>query len=411
MLSELLLFPSLAANAFHTLRGNLQRTLLSTLGVAIGTATLIFFVTLGDSLERYLADRVLVAGVTTLQIVPGRSAAGDPDVQARRARPIPEAELQALRSLHGVDAVGLLVQRMVDLHIAGHNAPIRVHASGASADSPALYALDIVEGRAFAHMEIARKSRVVLVSDGLVDEVSKSRVALSDGSRLRMADQEFRVIGIFRTEPGDPPSVYIPLGALPQHRQTLSEGRAVVQVRAQHAQDISSIHASLQDWVAGLERRGFGQFRIVHPEQLIREVTTGLRVLQAAFAAVAAMALLVGGIGIMNVMLASVAERTREIGIRRSVGAAKHHVVTQLLLESVVVTGLGAIAGSIGGFVVALGASIAMFHSTSQWIPPIFSTNSIVVAVAITCGIGLVFGLHPALRAGRMTPVDCLRHE
>ncbi len=231
------------------------------------------------------------------------------------------------------------------------------------------------------------------------------------GSTIMIKGQPFEVAGVIFYKGGSgfmnpDDQIYIPLSTA---RQRLM-GRTnldMINVMAINTEVLPFTQTEVEASLALTRRNAAGenQFRVFNQGEWIEQIETQTRLLSFLLAGIASVSLLVGGIGIMNIMLVSVTERTREIGLRKAIGAKRSGILIQFLLESVVMCVLG------GGIGVALGYGATVFVAEALKVPPVVQTQAIVMAFGFSAFVGLFFGLYPALRASSLQPIEALRHE
>jgi len=286
--------------------------------------------------------------------------------------------------------------------------------SAATASVAAMYSADIRWGRFFTAAEVAGDAPVAVVSYLTAQALSPGRPAALLGQTLRLRGKAVRVVGIGAPDVRDRGlSVYVPLGlgeAVMAPREA-DRPRSLV-FKASRVEDVDAVRASVGAWLAARYGAAWEKsFEISTDRARTDQMKQGFLLFKVFLGAIAGISLLVGGIGIMNVLLASVTERTREIGIRKAVGARRRDIVLQFLSESVAITGTGSLLGLLLGVGAAFGITAAMRSSFSAPIYAGLSLSTLVVAAASAVIVGLSFGTYPALRASRLSPIDAIRHE
>jgi putative ABC transport system permease protein len=392
------------------MRGNAMRTALSTVGVVIGVASLVGVLSLGDGMERYVRntigkERVQLVRVSarTSRWVEGRRMAV-PNVVQLTARHVEE-----VRRLPHVAEASLRVGGIATYR-AGAEKEEGVETMATPETGADFDQLQLAHGRFFVYGEAARDAPVVVISRGLAKKLSGQRPYLAMlEDRVWVANAQRRVVGIIDQ---DHPLAYIPLRSA---GDVIGRGARdfppQMVVRASSIEVVEQVRSELEDWAAirfGApdERLEFSTYA-----DRVEQATEGIAVFKAVMGAIIGISLLVGGIGVMNVLLASVAERTREIGIRRALGAHRRSILVQFLFESMAITGLGSLFGIILGTLGAFAIAPVIKSMTGQSIPVAPSISTLLLAVACPTLVGLVFGIYPAHRASRLSPIEALRHE
>jgi len=402
------------AIGMDTLRTNPLRTFLSTLGVIIGVASLVAILALGDGLESY--SRQQIAGTTDLQaiLVDSRTIRQVDGVSVRRtdAVALTPARADSLSAeLDGRALIALSVSGSAWAQVPGdstHLAVMVIAATPALADAGRL---DVAAGRFLAPSDSLAAPPVVVVNLALARRIS--RAAAPDGSLgavVALDGVARTVVGVVRGS-GETQLAYVPLDAA-----TLAglgeNGRRLptALVRVGRVEDVEPVRAAVERW---LGRYGplDGNFQIQSARQRARQVSQGVLVFKLVMGSIVAISLLVGGIGIMNILLASVAERTREIGIRKAVGARRRDVLLQLLAESVLISGVGAMLGAALGLTAAYTITAAIRRMSEAQLYAGFSWSTVAVAALMALAVGIVFGTYPARRASLLSPIDAIRHE
>lgn len=394
--------------AFREIRRHLLRSFLTTLGIIIGVASVVTMVTLGNGATAAVTEQIKGLGSNILTVRagqgPGRGGGGPPpkdfklaDVEAIRTQiagimsVAPQAQ-GAGTAVHDAQSWSTQINGTTDAYLAGQNWAVS-------------------SGRTFTDAEEAAGKSVCII--GQTIKVNLFRDADAVGQRMRIKNISCDVVGVlakrgtggFGQDQDD--VVIIPIKTY--HRR-VSGDQAVrgIQISVDGAYDSKAVQDSLKKLIR--ERRGIGpddddDFNIFDSAQIAETLAGSTKILTALLAAVAGVSLIVGGIGIMNIMLVSVTERTREIGIRLAIGAVAREVLTQFLVEAVVLSSLGGVIGLVLAFVVTLALTPVM------GVPFIFNPQINLVAFLFSALIGVVFGYFPARRAAALNPIDALRHE
>jgi len=400
------------------LRVNPLRTLLATLGVIIGVASLVAVLSLGDGMEAYA--RRQVERTTSVQNVLVSPITYDTVDGIRVARErwtlfgkndVADAE----HRVPGVAAVGLMYNGTTRIAPPAGGRERAANVIAASASAPVMAGAELRWGRFFTPAEVRDDAPVVVLSYGAAKTLSRTgEPAAALGETLRLRGRAMRVIGISAPDErdGGSMSVLVPLGLGPavMTADEAAQPRRLV-VKARKVEEVEAVRAATGAWLAGRYGTWEKRFEISTDQARSAQMKQGFLVFKLFMGAMTAISLLVGGIGIMNVLLSSVAERTREIGIRKAVGARRRDIVLQFLSESVAITGSGSLIGLLLGVAAAFGITAAMRAYLDAPIHAGLSPSTLLVAAASAVVVGLSFGTYPALRASRLSPVDAIRHE
>ncbi|GMV28998.1 MAG: multidrug ABC transporter substrate-binding protein [Rhodanobacteraceae bacterium] len=390
------------------IRRNLLRSFLTILGVVIGVGAVITMVTLGNGATRAIADQIEGLGSNMLilrpgqRLGPGRDAAGAPPFDPADARAITD-------QIGSLDAVAPSVTRSLTVVRLANNWSTTIVGS-----PPAYFRarnLQLAQGRLYTDAEERAGRAVCVIGETVRRELFGRENPI--GGAIRIRGFSCDVIGLLVAKGQaamgmDQDDVIL----MPMH---------TVQRRLLGSRDVESIvlavsrGASIDRAKAAVERLmhqrrhiAAGEnddFTVLDTRQIADALSSTTRVMTVLLSAVAAVSLLVGGIGIMNIMLVSVTERTREIGIRLAIGALEHEVLLQFLIEAVVLSALG---GLLGIVLAAIGSAWA---ASAMHLPFLFDVQINVLAFVFSAAIGIVFGYFPARRAARRDPIDALRHE
>lgn len=392
--------------ALRAIRRNLMRSFLTILGIVIGVAAVITMVTLGNGATQSVSDQISSMGSNLLMVMPGqRFGPGSGD-----AAKFKSADVEAIRNQ--IPAAKLVAPVVTSSATAVYQAENWSSAiSGSNDDYFEAGGWELASGRVFTEAE-QRSGRAVCVLGETVREklFGKQNPV---GADIRIKQFSCEVIGLLKskgqsamgTDQDD--TVVMPLRTV-QRRLAGSQdiGRLMISVN-----DGASIDAVKEQLTLLMrERRNIGEsedddFQVMDTRQIAETLTGTTKILTMLLGAVAAVSLLVGGIGIMNIMLVSVTERTREIGIRLSIGALEREVLLQFLIEAVVLSSLGGFIG----IVIATVASLSL--AGLMGIPYLFDPSINLLAFLFSAAIGVIFGFFPARRAASLNPIDALRHE
>jgi putative ABC transport system permease protein len=393
--------------AVQAIRRNALRSFLTLLGIVIGVSAVIAMVTIGNGTTEKVKEEMAKLGSNVLFVRPGQWGPGR---SSATAKPFDMRDIAELRSqLHGVRAVAPMGQQAVTVVYGSESRSVGTIGTDASYIVTQDWGLS--EGRNFVEGEIRSGRAVCIIGQTVHEKLFGSTDAV--GKRIRVSNVSCEVIGIleekgesgFGTDRDD--VVLMPIRTY-QRRIAGNTDVNTINVSAMDGVDTSKVQADIERLLR--ERRGITEgeeddFRVADMKQIADTQTATTGVLTALLGAVAGVSLLVGGIGIMNIMLVSVTERTREIGIRLAIGAQEAQVLMQFLVEAVVLSLLG---GTIG---VVLGLALAGAASAGMSIPFVLDPSIVVIAFGFSALIGVVFGYFPARRAAQLNPIEALRHE
>jgi len=390
----------------HKLRSGL--TLLS---ITIGVATIIAIVSIISGLNKSVANQFASLGTSVLYVerFPWVAIGGRSWSRIRRNRPITNRELAAIQRIKEAYIVTPLITTMRTAYYKGNQIDATVR--GTSWQYPELRKFDLEDGRFFTHGEDEKGKPVCVIGWEVYKTLFEKGSAI--GKRIRVGSSYFTVVGVIAKQ-----GQSFGFGSfddniiIPYHCFISSFGgrrNLTVLVAAKNPDEIELLRERIRIALRGIRGLKPGtpdDFSINSQEMLLKEYKETTRNLWAAIFAIGGLALLVGGIGIMNIMLITVNERIREIGIRKALGATKLHILLQFLLEALIQCWIGGAVGFIGGVMFPFAISLIV-----KQLPFALSSTSVAVAIIFTSAIGLIFGIYPALKAAKMSPVDALRYE
>jgi ABC-type antimicrobial peptide transport system permease subunit len=393
--------------AVQAIRRNALRSFLTLLGIVIGVGAVIAMVTIGNGTTAKVEADMAKLGSNLLFVRPGQFGPGR---SSATARPFNARDLVALRSqLRGVKAVAPVARGSATVVYGSENRTVPI--TGTDNAYFITQDLGLREGRMFLDGELRSGRAACLVGETVREELFGAVSPV--GRNIRVGNVSCEVIGLleekgqssFGTDQDD--IVLMPLRTY--HRRIAGNSDiGILYVSANDNVRTSKVQADIERLLR--ERRNItpgkeDDFGVADMKQIAATQTATTTILTILLGAVAGVSLLVGGIGIMNIMLVSVTERTREIGIRLAIGAQESQVLMQFLVEAVVLSLIGGVIG------VALGLGLAAVASSAMKIPFILDPTIVLVAFGFSALVGIVFGYFPARRAARMNPIEALRHE
>ena len=394
--------------ALREIRRNVLRSSLTALGIIIGVASVIIMVTLGNGATAQVTADIANMGSNMLSVMPGQRTG--PGGASGSAKPFRRQDVEALgRDVPSITAVAPVSSIGLSVISGAKNRSTTI--TGTTNEYFESGNWKLADGRWFSDSELRAGAAVCIIGQTTRAELLGSTDAI--GSRLRLRSVSCTVIGVLQSKGKSnfgqdrDDTVVIPIRTM-QRRLTGNDDIQQVQLSVRNS--VSSEKAQQDIYRLMRERRHLAKdadddFNIMDQQEIANTISGTTRTLTALLAAVAAISLLVGGIGIMNIMLVSVTERTREIGIRLAIGAFERDVLTQFLIEAVVLSVFG---GAIG-ITLALGASYAVSRALS--LPFALDYSIVALAFAFSAAVGVVFGFFPARRAASLNPIDALRHE
>ncbi|GAA0545910.1 putative ABC transport system permease protein [Rhizomicrobium palustre] len=393
--------------ALREIRNNLMRAALTTLGIIIGVGAVIALVTLGNGATASVTDSIYSIGNNLLFLVPGTPGNGGVMVPAP-AFQLADAEILR-REVVNLSHVVPITQTSASV-ILGNKSHLTT-VTGATSEYFQTRNWKIVSGRAFNVSEDRSGKSVCVIGETIRKEVFGAQDPV--GQRIRLNKITCEVVGLLETKGfntfGQDQDDYVlmPIRTV-QRRLTGNNDASAIMLAVQNEAGIAKAKDEIFTIMRARRHLAANQvnnFDIRDQREFAKVLSTITGVLTLFLAAIAAVSLLVGGIGIMNVMLVSVTERTREIGIRLAIGARERDVLLQFLIEAVVLSALGGVMG------IALGLAGAFAATAALKLPFIVSPSIVVIAVLFSATVGVAFGFFPARRAARLDPIEALRHE
>jgi putative ABC transport system permease protein len=401
-----------------------MRSLLTTLGVVFGVSSVIAMLSVGEGASREAIEQIRKLGSNNIILTSVKPVADEASntrtdshmivygLKRDDERRIREALTSVVRT------VPVRLMRKT-ARLGSQQADMRLVATTAAWFE--LVRRDVLAGRTLQARDVRQQASVCVLTEVGARKLLAGQTTI--GSEISLGDQPFRVIGVVRSETGTSTvqipdqeiDVYVPItAALERYGEILMErtsGASTIELVELHKllvevdslEHVAAAAATIDAMIRRFHARDDVQISV--PLNLLQQAEATKRRFNIVLGAIAGISLLVGGIGIMNIMLATVTERTREIGIRRAIGARKRQIVYQFLVETVVLSGAGGLIGT------ALGLAVPVVITQLTGMPTVIAWYSVFLALGISMTIGMIFGIYPALRAANLDPIEALRHE
>jgi putative ABC transport system permease protein len=391
------------------------RTFLSTLGVVFGVVAVIAMLSIGEGAKQETLEQIEQLGTNSL-IIRQQILSEDQQQQAFEKRS---------KGLTWEDAVALTTHipllrycaplKVLKASIKEINASISPEIIAVTKEYGAMKALQLIEGRFFGDLDQKQKRLVCVLGHEIAKNLGKQGHI---GQSIRIETIQYEIIGVLQSTHWKASknsalntrnlnqTLFIPLGSeksLPRTASPKGENLSEIILEVKDLQQIPLTLQLVHSILAKLHG-GYGDYQVIIPQELMRQAKQTQQTFNLVLGSIAAISLLVGGIGIMNIMLATVSERTREIGVRRAVGANKQHIMMQFMLETLLLT----LGGAILGVLIGIGSSVLIGY-LAGW-KTIITLWSIILSLGMSSIVGLCSGFYPAYRAATMDPIQALRH-
>lgn len=388
---------------------NKTRTLLTSLGIIIGVASVILLVSIGTGIRQYVTNSFNELGTDLLLIIPGRAnfRGGGGREQPGSASAINnKLTLKIAQGLSRNLSDSALVSPIMTSPAIGKfgSESVSTNITGVEANYQDIRKTVLTKGRFFNSSETERKAKVAIIGDTLVKDLFGAQDPINQ--ELVLNDRRYKVIGVLESKGSSfgvdqDNLVIVPISTLQEQLDTDKVG--YIYVKVNDPKQITSSTTKVKNFLIDRYNLKSDEFDVTSSQELLKTITGILSTLTVALGGIAAISLVVGGIGIMNIMLVSVTERTREIGLRKAVGAKPSDILIQFLIEAVVLSVIGGVAGILLGSLGALLISRFIQTSVTLW--------SVLLAFGFSSLVGIVFGVWPARKASRLSPIEALRYE
>ncbi len=387
---------------------NMVRSGLTMLGIVIGIASVIAMLSVGQGAKLQVERSIQSIGSNLLLVMPGAQRGPGVFVSTGRGsgQTLTREDAEAIAGIAGVTAVAPEANGRFQVTAGANNTNTQV--VGTTGAYPSVRNVSVAEGAFFTDAQVASRAKVAVLGPTTRDDLF-GEGGNAIGQRVRINGQQFTVVGVTVAKGGSgftnqDDRIIVPLSTM----ETFLTGGGSVGTIAVQAADQGSMDAVQADLTALLLQRHkveTADFSVLNQADIVSAASSVTDTLTLLLAAIASISLVVGGIGIMNMMLTTVTERTREIGLRQAIGARKGEIVRQFLGEAILLTALG---GTVG---IAAGMLIARAVGSLMQMPTAVSGPSVALAFGVSAAIGLVFGYYPARRAARLDPIHALRYE
>ena len=400
-------------SAFGALTVNLMRSLLTMLGIVIGVGAVIVMVAVGSGAREMIGEQIRSVGSNLILVVPGASQQSGLRMGAGSVHTLRSTDAEAIAKECPAVALAAPIWGDVTQVVYG-NRNWRTRVTGTWETNFLIREWPIRYGRMFTVDEDKRAAKVAIAGQTVIENLFGDTYPL--GKMVRIKSVPFIIVGVLDRKGQSPrgddqdDAIYVPLKTS-QYRLFGTPFPDEIQAAMVQAKDIAVIYDAEKQIDQLLTRRhkiGRGQekdFTVRNLTEMLETAQKSINIMTTLLGAIAAISLLVGGIGIMNIMLVSVTERTREIGIRMAVGARSTDILAQFLIEGVVLS----VSGGLIGTVLGIGGAY-LFSRTTGW-PALIDLGTVGIALLFSGAVGVFFGFYPAFRASRLHPIEALRHD
>jgi putative ABC transport system permease protein len=408
----------LFSEALESLSANKMRSLLTILGIVIGVAAVIAMLSIGRGAQASITSRIESMGTNLVYVSPGSTTTSGVQSASGSAATLTLDDASALANLQNVEAVAASTNSFVQITYQGQNTNTRL--MGITPDYNTVSSMTLADGEFITEDEQNARSLVVVLGSSVAEDLFGSTDGVV-GQQVRLNGQVYKVVGVLASKGGtgfmnQDDQVFIPLntalyrlvgGARFRGSSVINQ----ITIKASSSKTVNDVVDEVTTTMRELHGtvEGADDFTVTSQKDSLAAATSVADTLTIFLGGIAGISLAVGGIGIMNIMLTTVSERTHEIGLRKAIGAKRKDILLQFLVESMVLSLVGGLIGVFLGW----GASRLMgtVQFSGSTITPVVGLDSILLATLFSMAIGLFFGIYPATRAARLQPVEALRYE
>ena len=397
--------------AFRALMRNKMRTTLTMLGMIIGVGAVITMVALGNGAQSSIEANIMSAGTNIINVNAGNFSSGGVHGGGGSAQSLTAEDAEAIRNeIPGVRYLAAGIESRNQVIFGNSNWQTRIQ--GTDIDLPLIKSWAVAEGTFFSSQDVQTAAKVAVLGNTVKEQLFQNGED-PIGQIIRVRNQPFKVIGIMSTKgqaammEDQDDTIFAPYTTVQKKLMRATYIRNIT-VSAASADDVSKVADAIAVLLRGrhnIDNPENDDFTVRTLEEMAQVRAEAMQTMTYLLAGIAGVSLIVGGIGIMNIMLVSVTERTHEIGLRLSIGARSWDVLTQFLVEAVVLSMIGGGLGIIGGF--SLSQVLTQFY---QW-PTNVSPDVVAIAFGFAAAIGVFFGFYPARKAANLDPIEALRYE
>lgn len=411
-------FEDVLLTATAGLSAHKSRTALTILGIIIGITAIILIMSLGQGAQNLILSQIQgTVGSKVIEIAPGRQPKGPTDFMSIFADSLKQKDLEALKKKDNVPHLARIMPLVFGSAVASYGSETyQATLYGMTDAAVEMYNISPGEGRFFSDDEVKSYADAAVIGSRVQEELFTDNEAL--GQKIKIKGKNFRVIGILPkkgqgTLIGFDETVIVPYTTAQQYILGIKHFQhLIVEVdsEANVSRTVEDIKITLRN-SHNISDPGKDDFHVTSQADAMAMVSTITNILTLFLVAVAAISLLVGGVGIMNIMLVSVTERTREIGLRKAVGATSKNILFQFLLEAVMLTGTGGLIGILLGSGLSFITSFILSRFLDLDWAFVFPIEGALIGLAVAASVGLAFGIFPARQAAKKNPIEALRYE